>query len=142
MRRFVMLIAFAFVLSVQGFAAGLQPPAQPAKYIPPVKGTATIEVIQPPSRRVGKEMVTMIKVRTTSKGSIALLKAEEYWYDQTGKPVTSAQYAHKKAPIRPGEIIEFTLRSPVHSGTDPKRNQVMFRHANGEAKATQVKAFK
>ena len=54
--------------------------------------------------------------------------------------VTGDQYRHKKAPILPGEIVEITLRSPVKP--DLYRSQVTFRHANGEVKPTQVKAFK
>jgi hypothetical protein len=140
MRRFVLLTALAYVLSIPAALAQTQAPAKPAKYIPPVKGVATIEVIQMPSKRVGKEMVTVIKVRNTSKGAINLLKADEYWYDNKMQIVSGSQYAHKKAPILPGEIVEITLRSPVKPGLS--RNQIMFRHANGDAKATPVKAFK
>lgn len=139
MTRFVLLSALACALSLPALAQ-TQSPAKPAKYIPPVKGVATIEVIQMPSKRVGNEMVTVLKVRNTSKGSINLLKADEYWYDKNMQIVSGTQYAHKKAPILPGEIIEITLRSPVKPNL--LRNQVMFRHANGEAKATSVKAFK
>lgn len=140
MRRFVLLTALAYVLSIPAALAQTQAPAKPAKYIPPVKGVATIEVIQMPSKRVGKEMVTVIKVRNTSKGSINLLKADEYWYDNKMQIVSGSQYSHKKAPILPGEIVEITLRSPIKPGLS--QNQIMFRHANGDAKATPVKVFK
>lgn len=140
MRRVVLLTVLACVLAIPAAVAQPQAPAKPAKYIPPVKGVATIEVIQMPSKRVGSEMVTVLKVRNTSKGSINLLKADEYWYDTKMQIVSGSQYAHKKAPIQPGEIVEITLRSPVKPNLS--RNQVMFRHANGDAKATPVKAFK
>ena len=140
MRRFVLLTALACVLSAPAAFAQPQAPAKPAKYIPPVKGVATIEVLQMPTKRVGKEMVTVIKVRNTSKGSINLLKADEYWYDKNVKLISGTQYAHKKAPIQPGEIVEITLKSPYVAGV--QRNQIMFRHANGDIKATAVKAFK
>lgn len=132
--------AIACVLSMSALAAQTQAPAKPAKYVPPVKGAATIEVIQSPSKRVGNEMVTVIKVRNTSKGSINLLKADEYWYDNKMAIASGSQYAHKKAPILPGEIVEITLRSPAKPNLS--RNQIMFRHANGDVKATAVKAFK
>lgn len=138
MRRFV--TALACVLSMSALGAQTQAPAKPAKYVPPVRGNATIEVIQLPSKRVGDRMVTTIKVRNTSRGSLNLLKAEEYWYDKNMKIVSGDSQAHKKAPILPGEIIEMTLRSPVHPNLN--RNQILFRHANGEVKATAVKAFK
>lgn len=140
MRRVVLLTALACVLAIPAAVAQPQAPAKPAKYIPPVKGVATIEVIQAPSKRVGNEMVTVLKVRNTSKGSINLLKADEYWYDTKMQIVSGTQYSHKKAPILPGEIVEVTLRSPVKPNMS--RNQIMFRHANGDAKATPVKAFK
>ena len=139
MGRFALLTALACVLSVP-VAGQSQAPAKPAKYIPPVKGVATIEVLQMPSKRVGKEMVTVVKVRNTSKGAINLLKLDEYWYDRNTKIVTASQYAHKKAPIQPGEIVEITLRSPVKPGL--QRNQMMFQHAYGTIKATPVKVFK
>ena len=142
MRRFALLAAFASVLLAPVVSAQTQAPATPAKYIAPVKGVATIEVIQTSSKRVGKEMVTVIKVRNTSKGTINLLKADEYWYDKDMKIVTSAQYAHKKAPIQPGEIVEITLRAPIPAGAAPRQDQTMFRHANGDVRATKVKVFK
>lgn len=141
MGRFALLTALACALSVP-VAAQTQAPAKPAKYVAPVKGIATIEVLQAPSKRVGKEMVTVVKVRNTSKGAINLLKLDEYWYDKNTKIVTGSQYSHKKAPIQPGEIVEITLKSPVTPGTAPYQNQIMFRHAYGDAKATKVKAFK
>ena len=142
MKRFAFVAALASVLTVPILSAQTQAPAQPAKYIPPVKGVATIEVVQTPSKRVGTEMVTILKVKNTSKGSINLLKADEYWYDKSMKIVTGGVARHKKAPIRPGEIVEITIKSPIPAGVTLHQNQVMFTHANGDAKATKVKAFK
>jgi hypothetical protein len=88
-------------------------------------------------------MDTVNKIKNTSKGSINLLRVDEYWYDKSMKIVTGPPtYAHKKAPIQPGEIIEITLRSPIPAGVTLHQNQVMFRHANGDARATKVKEFK
>jgi hypothetical protein len=141
MRQVALLTALACVLSVPAMTAQPQAPAKtPAKYIAPMKGLATIEVIQTPSKRIGKEMVTVIKIRNTSKGSINLLKADEYWYDKNTKIVSGSQYAHKKAPIRPGEIVEITRRAPIKPGM--LRKQILFRHAYGEVKATAVKTMK
>lgn len=139
MNRFLLLTALSCVLTAPMLTAQAQAPAKPAKYIAPVKGLATIEVIQS-SRRVGKEWVTKVKVRNTSKGSINLLKADEYWYDANVKIVSAGQYAHKKAPIRPGEIVEITLRSPDKPGI--QRNHIIFSHAYGKVDAKLVKAFK
>lgn len=143
MRRFVLLAALASVLSAPTFATQAPPaaqaPAKPAKYIPPVKGVATIEVMQS-SKPGSKEWVTTVKVRNTSKGSINLLRADEYWYDANLKIVSGSEYRHRKAPIQPGEIVEFTIHSPTKPGM--QRNQIMFTHAYGKVDAKTVKAFK
>jgi len=141
MKRFAIVPALALLLATTLWA---QPaaPAQKAKFIPPVKGTATIEVLQSPSKHVGGDMVTLIKVRNTSTGSINLLKVDEYWYDGS-KPVqivSSSQYAHRKAPILPNEIVEITMKSPYKATM--RQNQMMFMHANGKVDAKAVKAFK
>jgi hypothetical protein len=129
------------VLSLPALAvAQTQAPATPAKYVRPVKGTATIEVVQGQTKRVGKELVTILKVKNTSSGSINLLKIDEYWYNAKREMVTAGQYAHKKAPILPGDVVEITVKSPDKPGAQV--NMLMFRHANGEVKATKVKAFK
>jgi hypothetical protein len=142
MRHLRLLTALACTLSMPVVLAQTQAPAQPAKYIPPVRGVATIDVIQLPSKRVGKEMVTVLKIKNTSKGSINLLKADEYWYDKSMKIVSGTPYAHKKAPILPGEVVEITLKSPIPAGVTLYQNQVLFQHANGKVTATKVKAFK
>jgi hypothetical protein len=141
MTRLAIVPALALVFSTVLWAEQAAP-AQHAKFIPPVKGTASIEVIQSPSKHVGADMVTLIKVRNTSAGSINLLKVDEYWYDGS-KPVqivSSSQYAHRKAPILPNEIVEITMKSPYKSTM--RQNQMMFTHANGKIDAKAVKAFK
>lgn len=139
MRR--LATALACVLSLPALAlAQTQAPAAPAKYVRPVKGMATIDLFQVSSRPVGKDLVTIIRVKNTSNGAINLLKVDEYWYNSKGEVVTAGQYAHKKAPILPGEIAEITIRSPHKPGA--VRNQVLFRHANGDVKPTKVKSLK
>ena len=140
MRHFALVTFLACVLVAPSLAAQTQAPVKKAAYVPPVKGLATLEVIQGPSRRVGQDMVTVLKIKNTSKGSINLLKLDEYWYDANLKIISGSQYAHRKAPVQPGEIIEVTLRAPVKPGMT--RNHVIFSHANGDAKGIAVKAFK
>lgn len=115
------------------------PPA-PAKWVKPVKGLATIDVIQTPSKYSGKEIITNLKVKNTSSGAIALLKVEEFWYDKDLKIVTGDASAPIRKPINPGEIVEITLKSPF--APNLYRSRYAFTHANGEVKATQVKEFK
>src|SRR3712207_3086643 len=101
MRRLVSLSVLTCLLAAPMAAAQTlpPPPAQKSKFIPPVKGLATIDVIHGAPKRVGKEIVTVVKVRNTSSGSLNLLRIEEYWYDTNLKIVGGSQYAHKKAPI-------------------------------------------
>ena len=139
MRRLATVLACVLSLPALAFAQ-TQAPAAPAKYVRPVKGTATIDLFQVSSKRVGNDLVSVVKVKNTSNGSINLLKIDEYWYDTKGQIATAGQYAHKKAPILPGEVAEITVRSPYKPGA--QRNQMIFRHANGEVKPTKVKALK
>jgi hypothetical protein len=108
--------------------------AATTKLIAPVRGQAELGITKPVSKRVGNMIVTTIKVKNLSKGAIAGLKVDEFWYDKAGDPVTGAQPFRYRKPLQPGEIIEVTLRVP----TDPKmdRNQYKFEHANGTIKIT------
>ena len=139
MKHVAKLAAAAFFLTTS-IAAAQTPNVQKAKFIPPVKGIASIEVMQLPSKKVGKDMVTVYKVRNTSKGSINLLKVDEFWYDKNVKIVSGTSYAHTKAPIKPGEIVEIVLASPYKA--EMRQNQAVFNHANGKIEAKAVKALK
>jgi hypothetical protein len=113
-------------------------PAAPARFVKMLKGTAEIQVIQSPSKKVGNDMVTTLKIKNMSSASIALLKVDEYWYDKDMKNVSGDSEAYRK-PFSPGEIIEMTLKSPVKPNL--YRNQFAFSHANGDVKAKPVKKF-
>jgi len=117
-------------------------PAAPAKWVPPVKGTATIQVVRGPAKVVGKEIVTTFKFKNMSTGSINLLKADQDWYDKGDsggrKLVTSATAFYRK-PFLPGEVIDFELRAPLVGKPDIDR--IMFTHANGKIDAKVVKKF-
>lgn len=114
-------------------------PAAPAKFVPPIRGQAELGFMKPVTKRVGKEIVTVIKVKNLStNGSIAGLKVDEYWYDKAGDPVTGDSFRYRK-PLLPGEVIDVTLRTPVNPKMD--RNQYNFSHANGEIKTKQMTKF-
>ena len=137
MKRFAILTTLALFLAAPLVVAQTPAPAQKAKFIPPVKGLATIDVQRSPSKRSGKEIVTTVKVRNTSKGSINLLRVDQYWYDRASKQVSFGEYRHKKAPIQPGEVIEFTLSAP--NSPEISHDAMIFAHANGKIDAKQVK---
>ena len=114
-------------------------PAARAKFMTPLKGTATIEVLRGAAKTVGKEMVTVYKIKNTSAAPIALLKIDEYWYDKGGALVSSDTKRHKQ-PFGPGEVIEITTAAPVAAGA--QRSQAQFSHAYGDIKPTPVKQLK
>jgi hypothetical protein len=115
-----------------------QPPPAKAKWVAPVKGLVTIDVIRTPPKKVGNDMVTVLKVKNTSDGAIALLRVDEYWYNDK-REMISADTERVKKPIMPGEIVEITTKSPVKPGL--YQNTYNFSHANGQVKATVVKKF-
>jgi hypothetical protein len=117
-------------------------PATPAKWVPPVKGLANILIIQGPSKPVGKEIVTTVKVKNMSTGSINLLRADQEWFDKgDGKKrnmVTTATAMYRK-PFLPGEVIDLELRAPLLG--NPDLNRIIFSHANGKVDVKAVKKF-
>ncbi len=113
------------------------PPAK-AKFVPLVKGIAKIEVIQGQSKPDGKDIVTILKIKNVSDGSIGLLRVDELWYNKDLKHVSGDSQQIRRA-ILPGEIVEITLRSP--SAPNLYRSQYAFSHANGKIDAKAVKKF-
>ncbi len=152
MNRHVVAPAVAFLAVVlfsgPAFAQATQAkPTTPAKPLPtsgwvkPVKGLVTVEVIRGATKKVGNEVVTVLKVKNTSSGSIALLKVDEYWYDKKNPPnVVSGTSVPVRQPINPGQIVEITCSSPYNP--EAYQNQYFFSHINGQVKATVVKQFK
>jgi hypothetical protein len=115
------------------------PPATRAKWVAPIKGIAKIQVIRGNPKPVGKEVWTVMKVKNISSGAIALLRADEYWYDTKRQLVTGDTYRHRQ-PLNPGEVVEFTMKSPIKPNLQSSR--IQFEHANGKIDAAQVKEFK
>jgi hypothetical protein len=109
-----------------------------ARMSTPVKGTAYVEVIQGPPKKVGPDMVTVSKIKNVSNAPIAGLRVDEYWYNQKLVQVTG-DTQRVRAPIAPGEIIEVTTKSPVKP--DLYKSTLMFNHANGKVTAKGVKKF-
>lgn len=111
-------------------------PATAGKWVPPVKGSATINVMRGTMKIVGKEWVTPVTIKNTSTGSINLLKVVEDWYDNSRAVVSSGVAMYRK-PFLPGEIITLEIRSPVRG--KPYTSQLQFSHANGSIVPNAVK---
>jgi hypothetical protein len=119
-------------------ASAAPTPAAPAKWVPPIKGQATVEYIQAKPKRVGNDIQSTFKVKNVSKGAIALLSVEEIWYNTKREIATNGLYRHR-ALLNPGEVIEFTITSP--NKPDLYTNMLMFKHANGTIEPKKVTKF-
>jgi hypothetical protein len=125
MRR-IFLIALAFVL-VSSLGAAAKARAET------VTGMAELGILQPATKVEGKEVVTTIKVKNLSKGTIVGLKVDEYWYDKDGNPIPGDSKKLKQ-PLAPGALSTIVLRTPVNSKMD--RNNYVFVHDNGQVHTT------
>jgi hypothetical protein len=112
--------------------------AAKAKFAPVVKGLASIQIIQGKPKQVGGDIVTVLKIKNTSSGAIALLRVDELWYNQKREQVTGDSEKVLK-PIQPGEIVDITMKSP----TKPNLyvSQYAFSHVNGKVDVKSVKKF-
>jgi hypothetical protein len=125
---------FTLAVAVLGLVAGVS--AQERKLIPPIRGEAVLEITKPNTKLSGTEVVTVIVARNpATSGAIAGLKVEEQWYDRKRNPVTGDTYRHPR-PLRAGEVVTITLRSPRNPAMDT--NQYQFSHANGTIKVNTV----
>jgi hypothetical protein len=121
-------------------AATQQAPAAPAKFIKPLKGTADIQFMETSAKRVGNDIVTVLKIKNMSTAPIALLKVDEYWYNKAREVVTGDSQPYRK-PFMPGEVIELTLKAPYKTGMDISVSQYMFSHSGGQVNPKRVKKF-
>jgi hypothetical protein len=113
-------------------------PAAKAKFAPVVKGLASVEMIQGKPARVGGDIVTVLRIKNTSSGAIALLRVDELWYNQKREQVTGDSQKVLK-PIQPGEVVEITMKSPVKPNLYV--SQYAFSHVNGKVDVKSVKKF-
>jgi hypothetical protein len=113
-------------------------PAAPAKFVKTLKGTAEIRFIQVSSKKVGPDIVTVLKIKNLSPLAISLLKVDEYWYDKTSKVATGDTQSWRK-PFLPGEIIEVTMKSPFKPFLTA--SQYQFSHAGGKVDVKRVTKF-
>lgn len=125
---------FTMAVLIAGLVAGAA--AQERKLIPPIRGEAALDITKPNTKIQGNQVVTVIVARNpATSGAIAGLKVEEQWYDKKRNPVTGDTYRHPR-PLRAGEVVTITLRSPRNPNMDT--NQYQFSHANGTIKTTIV----
>lgn len=106
----------------------------PGKLVAPIRGEAELGYTKPVQKNDGKFITTTIKIKNLSKGAIAGLKVDEFWYDKDGNPVTGSPSFRLRKPMQPGEVAEVLLKTPVNAKMN--RPQWKFEHANGKIKTT------
>jgi hypothetical protein len=113
-------------------------PAAPAqgnargRLVAPVRGVALIGHTRPVTVRKGNNYVTTIRIKNLSTGAVAGFRAEEFWYDRAGQPVSGSNTYRPRQPLQPGQVADITLTSPANPNSD--RNALQFNHANGDVK--------
>ena len=116
-------------------------PASKAGFVTPLKGEGTVLVLQGTSKFDPKlkEVTTTYKIKNTSSAPIAMLKMDEYWYEN--KKMVSTDTQRYKQPFQPGEIIEITTHAPAPANPVGWTKNVTFSHANGKITPKAVKKF-
>ena len=82
------------------------------------------------------EVLTKMKVRNTSKGSIALLSVEEIWYNSKREIASNGIYRHKSSCPRRNHRVHDSL---TREAGPAQQDMLMFKHANGTVKPNRVK---
>ena len=128
--RKMLLLALAVVLMSSFGLAG-------SAWAETVKGTAELGILQPVTKVEGKEVVTTIKVKNMSKGTIVGLRVEEYWYDKDNNPLPGDS---KRLPqLAPGAVSTIVLRTPKNE--QMFKNQYVFSHDNGKVHSSVYAKF-
>jgi hypothetical protein len=139
--RHTLLALAGVVLLASGAAAGQakpatpaaagQQPAAPARLAPPIRGTAELGYTKPVTKNDGKFLITTMKIKNMTAGSIAGLKIDYILYDKGANPVTGDTFRSRK-PLQPGEVVDVVLKAPVNKNA--VRDAYNFTHANGDIK--------
>jgi len=108
------------------------------RFVPPIRGTANIEILAPKTTIQGNDVVTQLKIRNASLGAIAMLRVDETWYDKAGNAMPGDTQRVRQL-FMPGQVIDLELRVPKNSKF--YTNNFQFSHANGKIEVKQVKSF-
>ena len=116
-------------------AAAESDTAEAPKFIAPIRGEAQLGYTAPDTNVVDKEVITTIRVKNlATKGAIAGLKIDEFWWDSSDNAVGGAT-ARIRRPLGPGEVTDIELRTAYiedQTGSSKmSRNSYNFSHANG-----------
>ena len=139
--RHLFAATVATALCAGGVSLSAQAPAPKApemksvlagkKFMPPIRGEATVDFVKSPTRREGSTLVTRITVKNTSPGPIPRLTIDETWYDKNNNLIPGGKGV-VNGLLQPDEVQVIEIRTPV----DPKMatSMLQFSHANGTVK--------
>ena len=96
-----------------------------------VKGIAVLGILQPVTKVEGNDVVTTIKVKNLSKGPIAGLKVDEFWYDKKGNPLPGGS-KQLSQPLAAGAVATMVVKTRKDPQMD--RNSYQFTHENGQVR--------
>jgi len=139
---FAVALAVATMTAVPVFAQApdvsqLKPILGDKKFVPPVKGQATLDIKWPPTTKKLKDMVvTTIEVKNTSPGPIARVTVDETWYDKGGNTIAGGK-GIISGLLQPDEVQTVTIETPWKVGM--LSNNYNFSHVNGTIKPNRVK---
>lgn len=108
------------------------------KIVPPLKGEANIQILQPVTKNVSGKVQTQIKVKNGSTAPIARLAVSETWYDAGGAIVASGR-GFINGLLQPDEVQTITIETQFSGRM--KSNNWNFSHANGTVKVERVKSL-
>ena len=138
-------IAAAVMLGVELIAQTTAPPAQTPppmnsvlagkKLVPPIRGEAALEWVEPKPERVKDMVITKMTVRNAATAPIARLQIDETWYDKTGATVTAGR-GFINGLLQPGETTVVTIETVWKAGMSGFQRQ--YKHANGTIKPVKV----
>lgn len=101
------------------------------KFMPPIRGEATVDFVKSPTRREGATLVTRIQVKNTSPGPIPRLTVDETWYDKNNNLIPGGKGVINGL-LQPNEIQTIEIRTPVNPAMST--SMLQFSHANGTVK--------
>jgi hypothetical protein len=119
-------------------APQLTPVLAGRKFIPPVKGQATIEYTAPKTARDGNNVITKITVKNLSTQPIARLTINEVWYEKDGGVLTAGRGVINGL-LQPQEIQVMSITTPWKAGMGSFQRR--FSHAGGDVELKLVKTL-
>ena len=92
-----------------------------------LKGTADIQFIQAMPKKVGADIVTVLKIKNMSTGRDFAAEGGRVLVQQEDRSCVTGDTQPYRKPFMPGEIIEITMKSPLKPDLVARPVQVLAR---------------